>query len=570
VAERASLVEKTNGCALCLDYTGRHQKDNCRSMSLGSLYGRCDRQVNGVDCGKQHNSLLHGATGRFCNYVQVNALRASVPPTMAELEAGDAAGTLLQVQRVAVECEAKDCLVFWDSGSNINLVTKGFIEKAGLQGRSTQLNLTTTGRSEDTLATTAYWVPLLDRTGEAHYVLAYEMDTITAPMSEVDVTGALDIIPDIPSLEAVRRPVGPVDLLVGLGHAGLFPYPADRERHWRGNLRLLTSRFGSGFLLDGEHPSVSAGLVLQSPESLKLSHTAKAIVGKGQSQGKVCNKVEKRPLFRFPECEEMDDTTWRSPSSPQGLSRTPWARASRAQQPKVTQQPEVTGTLETALEVMVAAVEAIRGGKHEMNSDKAERCDKGYSSSYTGRMVEAKEVRDTDNAQGNGSRWSIMAARLEAIWDESESFDEAVQEEISKVWPGEQAKVEPHNTEPGGPCADFRSSYSVTRDFAERDLAIQFISSSSGEVEQRSREPGERDSRSEPVGGGGYGGGACANLPYSKMVVEESADQEGFAGDRGIKVFGVRGDYGIGRAGRDFSDHDYGDKAEEELETADC
>ena len=50
----------------------------------------------------------------------------------------------------------------------------------------------------------------------------------------------------------IQRPVGHVDLLIGIQAVAIFPTVKDM----RGNLRLLRSEFGSGLLLDGAHPKV--------------------------------------------------------------------------------------------------------------------------------------------------------------------------------------------------------------------------------------------------------------------------------------------------------------------------
>ena len=57
----------------------------------------------------------------------------------------------------------------------------------------------------------------------------------------------------------IQRPVGKVDLLIGTNNVRLHPYLADPTRHLKGNLRLMTSMFGSGVIVDGSHPDIKAG-----------------------------------------------------------------------------------------------------------------------------------------------------------------------------------------------------------------------------------------------------------------------------------------------------------------------
>ena len=104
--------------------------------------------------------------------------------------------------------------------------------------------------------TEAYHVPLVDREGTVHYVLAYSINTITSPTDYVDVQPALKVFPDVNCLVTILRPVGEVDLLLGIHHSDLHPVLADPVKHRVDKLRLLTSRFGSGYLLDGAHPDI--------------------------------------------------------------------------------------------------------------------------------------------------------------------------------------------------------------------------------------------------------------------------------------------------------------------------
>ena len=80
-------------------------------------------------------------------------------------------------------------------------------------------------------------------------MLAFSIDTITAPMDYVDVRPALKVFPDINCLPTILWPVGEVDLLLGIHYSELQPILTDPVKHRVGNLRLLTSRFGIGYLL---------------------------------------------------------------------------------------------------------------------------------------------------------------------------------------------------------------------------------------------------------------------------------------------------------------------------------
>ena len=49
-----------------------------------------------------------------------------------------------------------------------------------------------------------------------------------------------------------------MDLLIGTNDVRFHPYLADPHKHLQGNLRLMTSMFGTGVLVDGSHPDIKA------------------------------------------------------------------------------------------------------------------------------------------------------------------------------------------------------------------------------------------------------------------------------------------------------------------------
>merc|ERR1711867_232504 len=99
-------------------------------------------------------------------------------------------------------------------------------------------------------------VPLVNREGTVHSMLTFSIDTITTPMDYVDVRPALKVFPDVNCLATILRPVGKVDLLLSIHYSDLHPVLTDPDKHRVDRLRLLTSKFGSGYLLDGAHPDI--------------------------------------------------------------------------------------------------------------------------------------------------------------------------------------------------------------------------------------------------------------------------------------------------------------------------
>ena len=146
------------------------------------------------ECGKKHNRLLHGSTSFICNVVVRN--RAMPPskspnftaPTQAELEAAnDTQNALLPIQQVLVEGSSKSCNVFFDSGSNTNLVRHAYAQELGLPGAPVTQHLQVTGKQPEQWDTFAYRVPLCKTNREIQHVLAFGIEDITADLPPVNL-----------------------------------------------------------------------------------------------------------------------------------------------------------------------------------------------------------------------------------------------------------------------------------------------------------------------------------------------------------------------------------------------
>ena len=114
----------------------------------------------------------------------------------------------------------------------------------------------------------------MDKEGLCYSLLVFDIGSIKASMTPVEVEPVLKLFGgEIPDLSYVRRPVGAVDLLLVVHNAGLMPVVVDLERHRVGNLRLLTSIFGTRMLLDGVHPALRPSAMLKTKEAFDLSHS---------------------------------------------------------------------------------------------------------------------------------------------------------------------------------------------------------------------------------------------------------------------------------------------------------
>ena len=270
VQERANHVAELKCCPLCLDWRATHLAKDCQARTSGKRLEHCKEEDGNKVCGKAHHKLVHGTNVSHCNSARCMALRGGLrswgrveagAPSAAELKAAIDQFSLFQYQRVQVNNDhVRGVNVFFDGGSNVSLLTREFIRKAKLSGRPVMQTLVTTGVNKAEWRTEAYNVALVDRDGNEHVILAFAMDEITSPIEEVDLRPALDLFPELGGdYGKIKRPRGRIELLIGTNKARLHPIMANQWLHLRDNLRLMTSMFGNGYVLDGLHPLIMAG-----------------------------------------------------------------------------------------------------------------------------------------------------------------------------------------------------------------------------------------------------------------------------------------------------------------------
>ena len=139
------------------------------------------------------------------------------------------------------------CLVFWDLGSQVTLVTTQYAEEHRLQemGRSS-LRLSGLGSGPSIKATVKYKVPLLDTGGNVIEVVAHGLDHIASNLEAVDPRVLKEPFPEVPP-GGIEGASGRVSLLMGQDNLRLFPVEARRHA----GLALFRSRFGTGWVISG-------------------------------------------------------------------------------------------------------------------------------------------------------------------------------------------------------------------------------------------------------------------------------------------------------------------------------
>jgi hypothetical protein len=146
-------------------------------------------------------------------------------------------------------------LVFWDTGSQVTLVTQKTARALGLAAiPSSPLRLEGIGEGHRPRAVTRFKIPLVDTGGRTIVVTAYGVDIIMSPLVGGDATLMRETFPEVPAGGLVSAS-GEVSLLMGQDNLSLFP----AERRRVGNAALYMSRFGTGWIASGRPPRVRSG-----------------------------------------------------------------------------------------------------------------------------------------------------------------------------------------------------------------------------------------------------------------------------------------------------------------------
>jgi hypothetical protein len=163
-----------------------------------------------------------------------------------------------EVQLVAQWVSTKGgapALVFWDTGSQVTLVTQKMARALGLTAiPSSPLRLEGIGESHHPRAATRFKIPLVDTGGRMIAVTAYGVDVIMSPLVGGDAAIMRETFPEVPAGGLVSAS-GEVSLLMGQDNLSLFPV----ERRRVGNATLYMSRFGTGWIASGRPPRAGSG-----------------------------------------------------------------------------------------------------------------------------------------------------------------------------------------------------------------------------------------------------------------------------------------------------------------------
>ena len=242
VEERGKIVKDSGGCKFCLS-TAHKGKASCHFVGKW-------RNCNVDGCQEPHSRYLHGCTLQLSFHMKNSSCDSSTP--------------LLLIQ--SIETSINKVTVFWDNGSTIALISKACATRNRLSGTPVACDLLTVGGNINYMNTVLYEIELIDREGEQHTVHLYEIDEICGHLSSMSMESMVQFFPSV-SEEEIARPLGEVDILIGMEYADMHP----RQLESNQGLVLYESDFGTGKIIGGksrstvvnEHISAKARLCAQ-------------------------------------------------------------------------------------------------------------------------------------------------------------------------------------------------------------------------------------------------------------------------------------------------------------------
>jgi hypothetical protein len=120
-----------------LDWTGEYDWNKCTSQVKGKPFTDYTAMLGSSECGKQHDSLFDGSTSNICKMIRNLRRPPAKSPSYAastqeKLEYAELSQNSLPLMQdikvMGVGEKKKNCVAFFGTGSNINLVCRAFAE----------------------------------------------------------------------------------------------------------------------------------------------------------------------------------------------------------------------------------------------------------------------------------------------------------------------------------------------------------------------------------------------------------------------------------------------------------
>ena len=243
--QRGEILEKFKACVRCTSWA--HKKTDCTMKPF-----ICTEQIDAVQCRKDHSRLVCNSGIAYC--LSVSGV-SNVDPSSDE-------STISYLHDV--KTETGEARVFWDTGSNRVLINDEFAEEHNLKKVPVTVVVNLATGTKKQMDTMMYELDLVDRENKKHTISGYGVPKIVDPEDPVDGTQVRSLFPHIPAEVFGKIPKKRADILVGLNYNGLFP-SGGNGKNCVGNLKVLGTKFGSGWVIGGSHPNLRGSSPQFSP-----------------------------------------------------------------------------------------------------------------------------------------------------------------------------------------------------------------------------------------------------------------------------------------------------------------
>merc|ERR1711954_474048 len=272
---RANIVSANKGCAVCLRWS--HEREACQKTRP------CGQLTGGQACQLRHSPLLHGTDAAY-----VNVARSSND------------SIILQMSKHKFKNNGMETMIFFDPGSTTSIIRHQLARKMKLKGVPKSFEIYRAGmKSPDILKTTKYTVPLREIDGTMSVRQMIGLDWITNKQTHSpDLVTIRSMFPHIPP-EAIQYPTEEVGMLLGQDCGSLLPTGGE-GRNSVGDLKIMTVKFGTGYVLSGK---ASAKPRVKESFSPEASAVANALLVTDNKAIHVNFLSCREPNFL--ECEEM-------------------------------------------------------------------------------------------------------------------------------------------------------------------------------------------------------------------------------------------------------------------------
>ena len=223
---KLELLKQVSACFKCF---GNHLRSKCPSNQL------CSK------CGSDKHHVL------LCTSVEESDSKPHVEGVSHVSQRNTLA--LYPIQQVEVCGVNKKVTVFCDSGSDTTYITYQAAQRIKAKKLKTYtLDVTTMGNVEKTYDTAQFQFSLKTVSGKKVEIIAYGMDRITGPVSQLDMRTVSELFPEYDP-ESLQRKSTSVDILLGCDYFGL--HPKKEEARSGDNLSVMSGDFG--ICLQGTH-----------------------------------------------------------------------------------------------------------------------------------------------------------------------------------------------------------------------------------------------------------------------------------------------------------------------------